>query len=299
MNIKKIPKIFWHSCKNIFQVFLRATTDFIKNDGIEHSGYIAFLSMLSFFPFVIFFTFILGLIGQTAIGIYSTKLILSSLPTDMSAIINPIIQEITSNPSFSVLSIAFLSIIWTASSFVEGLRTILNKIYRVENKPHYILRRILSILEFFMITFVIISAVFGLIILPQIIQKINSILVGSVYSTPILWIKIRGFATYSILFFMISLIYYLIPNKKQKIDFIFPGAFITLTGWVISGKLFTLYLKNFNQFNIIYGSLGGVVITLIFFYIISAILVYGAEFNYYFGERFLKKFVRRINVFQK
>lgn len=297
MKIKKLPKTLLIFSKHFYHAFYEAIFDFMRNDGLEHSGYIAFLIMLSFFPFIIFLTFIIGIIGQTTLGLQFTNLFLNSVPTDMANTIRPIIQEITGNPSPSILSLAFLSIIWTASSFVEGLRTILNKIYRVKNKPAYIFRRVLSILEFFMITFVIISVIFGLIIGPSVVQKINSIMKTNSQDASILWGQIRGFITYLILFFMISLIYYIIPNKKQKMEFIFPGAFITLIGWIISGKLFTLYLKNFNQFNVIYGSLGGVIISLLFFYIISAVLVYGAEFNYHFGENFLNRFLKRIDLF--
>jgi len=299
MKLNKPFKILWNFIKHLCEIFLKSVVDFIENDGFEHAGYIAFLSMLALFPFVIFFTFILGLIGQTAMGLHLTNTILGSFPKDIGNTISPIIKQITTDPSFGILSLAFLSIIWTASSFVEGLRTILNKIYRVQERPRYIFRRFLSILEFFFITSVIISTIFGFIIIPQIVRKINEILAGNDNNVVILWIKIRGVITYLILFLMISLIYYLIPNKKQKMEFIFPGALITLIGWIISGKLFVVYLKHFNQFNIIYGSLGGVIISLIFFYISSAIFIYGAEFNYYFGERVFSKILRRINIFQK
>jgi membrane protein len=296
--MKKISKKFGNFIKNLSIVFYKSSLNFIENNGIEQAGYIAYLIMLSLFPFVIFLTFILGLIGQTTIGLHFTNLILNSMPQDMGNTMVPIMNEITKNPSPSILSLAFLSIIWTASSFVEGLRTILNQIYKVKNKPTYILRRILSIIEFGFITLTMITAVFGFIIIPQLLQKLNALLAGNGYHGTILWTNVRGFITYMILFFMISLIYYMIPNKKQKIEFIFPGALVTLIGWIISGKLFTIYLKNFNQFNLIYGSLGGVIISLIFFYIISAILIYGAEFNYYFGEKFLKNsFIKKLDVF--
>jgi membrane protein len=290
-------KTIKHFLKNLFQVFYISILDFDKNNGIEHAGNLAFLSMLSFFPFIIFFTFILGLIGQTAAGTEFINLVLTSIPPDIENIARPIIQEITKNLSFGVLSLVFIGIIWSGSSLVEGARTILNRTYRVAHQPPYILGRILSILEFFAITFVIVSTIFGLIIIPQMIQRMNVDFIKDNYNHLILYTRTGSFITYVVLFKMTSLLYYLTPNKKQKFEFVFPGALITTTGWVIAGKLFSFYIKTFDDFSIIYGSLGGVIIALVFFYIISIIFIYGAEFNYHFGEKFLNKFLRRIKIF--
>jgi membrane protein len=87
-----------------------------------------------------------------------------------------------------------------------------------------------------------------------------------------------------LLFVAISYIYYLLPNIKQRLISVVPGAALVVVLWIGAAYLFTLYLSNFNQVNLIYGSLGGVIAALVFFYICNIIFIFGAELNYQIVE---------------
>jgi len=88
-----------------------------------------------------------------------------------------------------------------------------------------------------------------------------------------------------------SLLYYVIPNVKQKITKTFPGAILTVFLWFQIQKLFSYYLDNFHQFNFIYGGLAGIMIYLMFFYLVNLIFIFGAQFNYHL-YRVYKIFLR-------
>lgn len=83
-----------------------------------------------------------------------------------------------------------------------------------------------------------------------------------------------------LLFLGASFLYYILPNVKLNFIDVFPGALLTVILWVISGYLLSTYIVYYNQLNLMYGSLGSIIVTLIFFYIINMIFIYGAEFNY-------------------
>lgn len=83
-----------------------------------------------------------------------------------------------------------------------------------------------------------------------------------------------------LLFLGASSLYYILPNVKLNFIDVFPGALLTVILWVISGYLLSTYIVYYNQLNLMYGSLGSIIVTLIFFYIINMIFIYGAEFNY-------------------
>lgn len=272
----------------LYKVFKNSTIDMIKQDGVEHSGYIAFLCLLSFFPAVIFGVAIAGLVGGSELGTSAINAFMSNVPENMATSLKPIITEIISGPSQSILSIAFAGIIWTASSEIEGLRTILNRAYRVSSPPTYILRRLLSILHFLFFIAAIMATIFAFVLIPILWGKINEIL-GLGNTINLSFLNNRYLILSLVLLLITSMAYYVIPNIKLKWKFILPGAFTTVIGWLISGKIFGIYLAHFSQFNLIYGSLGGIVISLIFFYIMSMIFVWGAEFNYQFGTTFSKK----------
>ena len=61
---------------------------------------------------------------------------------------------------------------------------------------------------------------------------------------------------------------------------VIPGSFLTVILWIISGHLLSQYIVYYNQLSIVYGSLGSIIITLLFFYVINMLFIYGAVFNY-------------------
>jgi membrane protein len=192
----------------------------------------------------------------------------------------PRIQEIISGPPQSFLTIAIIGVIWTASSSVEGLRTILNRAYRVHLPPPYLLRRLISIIEFFIITFSITAVIMIFVVIPSFFKNSEIELLLNFFINH----EIPNLGQFIIFIFLccaVSLLYYSIPNVKQKITKTFPGAILTVILWTITQKAFLYYLNQFDQFNFIYGSLAGIMIYLMFFYLVNLIFIFGAEFNYH------------------
>jgi membrane protein len=85
---------------------------------------------------------------------------------------------------------------------------------------------------------------------------------------------------------IVAYLYYILPNIRQRLIDVIPGAIVTILLWVIAATAYTAYLTTFNQVNLIYGSLGGIIASLIFFFIINLCFIIGAEFNYHFAEAF-------------
>ncbi len=273
------------------KIFRKSVIDTINHDGIEHAGYLAFLSILSFFPSLIFLIAVIGLFGESKIGTDFLHELVSSLPNEMSRGLTPRINEIISGPSDGYLTIAIIGVIWTASSSVEGCRTILNRAYRVAFPPPYILRRLVSIFEFFIIIIVIISGILIFVIVPVILkyfEKQFSIKLAIDYD----FFYLRQLAIFSILTISTSVLYFALPNVKQKIWQTIPGSVLAVILWITLVDFFSLYLENFDQMNFVYGSIAGIIISLMFFYLISLVFIFGAEFNYNFHrvyQFFLKK----------
>jgi membrane protein len=93
-------------------------------------------------------------------------------------------------------------------------------------------------------------------------------------SNQIVWISL------TVIFLGISVAYYFLPNLKQRAHSVVPGAAVVTFLWIEAAHLLSLYLAQFGQLNLIYGSLGGVIATLLFFYVSNIIFIYGAELNY-------------------
>ncbi|APR98506.1 YihY/virulence factor BrkB family protein [Wolbachia endosymbiont of Folsomia candida] len=263
----------------IIYCLYRALIDTIYNDGIEHAGYLSFLLLLSIFPFLI----VLIALGSTFANFLDQYnigwvFIIDNMPQDILASLMPRIREIISGPPQSLLTLAIVGSVWTASSTVEGFRTILNKAYKVPVSPHtYIWRRVLSILQFLVVTLIITLTIVFSTLAPMLVDFSYQ---GISYTKYLL--------VEFVLFTVVSWLYFMLPNIKQNVSDVFPGSCVAVVLWTISASAFKQYLKtSFDQLNLIYGSLGGVVVSLLFFYMLSLIFIYGAKFNFqlkYFNE---------------
>ena len=251
----------------------------IDHDGVEHSGYMSFMVLVSIFPFFIFILAFTSFFGASELGEKFVEIALENMPDHSIDSIRARISELMKAPPQGLLTLAIFGTIWTSSSFVECLRTILNRVYEIKSPPNYIFRRLLSIAQFLIISTVISLAMFLLIIIPIGLAKFSSFLILIEDYKEILNIIRYGVVTLA-LFLGVCSIYYIIPNAKLKFLEVIPGALLTVILWSISGYLLSTYIVYYNQLNIVYGSLGSIIVTLIFFYIVNMIFIIGAEFNY-------------------
>lgn len=252
----------------------------IDHDGIEHAGYLAFLGLLSMFPFLVFVVAIAGVIGQGAAGAALITSVLKSLPWQVAAALEPRVIEIVSGPPQGLLTIAIIGIIWTASSAVEGIRTVLNRAYHVTAPPAYWFRRSLSILQLLAFAFLVIMAMLLVVFVPVLVHHLELLLGADFIPGDMEWRNIIYVMAPAILFVGVASIYYALPNIRQNVMAVAPGALVVAILWICAARLFTMYLMNFDQVNLVYGSLGGIIAALVFFYICNIIFIFGAELNY-------------------
>lgn len=288
----------------------RAGDNMVNHDGVEHAGYLSFVTLLAFFPFMVFFVAILGALGQTSAGDHFIHMILDNAPQYAIEAIMPRIDEILSGPPHALLTISILFTIWTSSSIVEGMRTVLNRAYHVHTPPNYYRRRATSIIQILLLTAILIISMLGLIIIPNIFNRIYGLFFsyqvisgGDTTALPqftffsnATWEFVRYVFAILILTFFVCTLYYVLPNVRHKWRDTLPGAVITVIGWVLLTKGMTYYLINYSQLNLVYGSLANIIIFLLFFYIINMIFIYGAEFNYLLEKYLGHKIVQKLDV---
>ena len=101
--------------------------------------------------------------------------------------------------------------------------------------------------------------------------------------------KLKPLLLMFFMFVFVLSINYIIPSRQQKMKFVIPGSILTTIGWFLSIKILTFYLTKVAEFQAVYGSLAGIIITLFFFHIMTIILIFGAEFNYNLKDVFKMK----------
>jgi membrane protein len=278
MIIKKIVYFF----KSMIMAFYNALTiGVMKHDAIEHAGYLAYISMLALFPFLVLVMVGVGQLGEMQIGASFIQMLFENLPQQAVDALQPRIDEISKGPPQGLVTISIIGAIWTASSTLEGLRTTMNRAYHVSTPPAYIFRRLLSVVQLVILTFIIITGLTILVVMPYArelaekwfelghLSKQGGEVSDAIFSFSIV-----------ILYIVVCIIYYVLPNIKQRFINVAPGAALTVLLWLGAISVYSYYLSKFNQVSIIYGSLGGVIASLLFFFIVNFCLIIGAEFNY-------------------
>ena len=274
------------SLRTFLDSFYKAGVNTVDQDGIEHAGYLAFVGLLGLFPFLVFVTALAGFLAQRQAGTEFIRLVLAQLPPDMVKGFTPRLTEIASGPPQGLLTVSILGAIWTSSSALEGYRTVLNRAYRVNAPPAYIWRRLLSIAQILILSFVIVMAMIVFIMLPIGWEKFA--LAAGKSGLALTRSEIVGILV-AVIFVGISLAYYILPNLKQKFYCVAPGAALVTLLWIAAARLLSLYFSRFSAENLIYGSLGSVIAALLFFYVGNVLFIYGAEFNHLLKESLSEK----------
>jgi membrane protein len=251
---------------------------FINDGGTTQAGSIAFTMLFALFPFLIFLTTLAGEFGQEEAARRFVDLSLEGLPQEVVDAIRPAIDQVVDVRRTGLMTISILVAIWTASSGIEALRTALNTAYGIEDSRPYWWQRLQSIL------FTIIMSVAILVLMIVVVAGpfIWNFLVD-LFKVPASWgwlyTGVRYLFAVLLLYAVVALLYQWLPNRHLRGYEILPGAAVTVVAWLVTASLFSLYLQNLGRFSVTYGSLGGIVVTLMFFYLSAAIFIFGAEVN--------------------
>ena len=265
------------SLKTILSSFYKAGCNTVEHDGVEQAGNLAFLGLLALFPFLVFIVSLAGFLAEGQAGKQFIQLFVAQLPPEVASALAPRLIEIMSGPPHALLTVSILGAIWTSSSAVHGYRYVLNRAYRVGTPHPYVWGRLLSVAQTLLLSFIVVIAMTVLVVLPLAWEKIEPAFGKLGYG--IRHEHIVGLSFLAILS-GVSSAYYFLPNLKQSIRSAAPGAMLVTFLLIASAQGLSLYLARSRQTSLIYGSLGGFIATLLFFYVSNIIFIYGAELNY-------------------
>lgn len=266
-----VKKLFGYIESNILY---KCCYNLLKHEALEFAGYLTYLTVLSIFPFIFIVFAFISTIDETKYGVEFFAYILNNVPPYFRDTFGKQITDIGNGPSVNLMNVAIIGAIWTASSSVEALKSIFNRIYLVQANQHYIIGRLTSILQFMTFVFAILLALIAFIVLPELRAHLPEVMQFKYLGGQFNIVFLNMF-----LCLIVAMIYYVLTRARISFLSTIPGAIITVTVWNISSESLSYYMSNFRQVSLMYGSLASVIITLIFFYIINVALIFGAEFN--------------------
>ena len=249
------------------------------NDGFLYAGNIAYMSMLAIFPFFITGAAIFAAVGEGSDRAASINAILLALPPVVAEVIEPVARNVIEARQGWLLWVGGALGLWTVGSLIETIRDLLRRAYGTEATQAFWLYRLAS-------TAMIIGAVVLLML-----SLIAQVMIGAAQQLieayfPLLnealgQLALARFVPGFGLFGSIYALFYILTPSPYRLKRYpkWPGAVATTLWWVGVTVALPPLLRSFFAYNLTYGSLAGIIITLLFFWLVGLGLVIGAQLN--------------------
>lgn len=243
---------------------------------------LAYFFLLSLFPLLIFIVTLLPYLNLDEAQVF--RFIENYAPAEVYILIEGTLSDILLNRNGGLLSIGIIGTIWSASNGMNAIVKSLNRSYEIEEtRPFFIVRGLSVVFTLLMIVLFIIA-----LILPVFGQQIGSILFsyfGFEESFIKLWNNLRWTITPLIMFVVLVALYWIVPNQKLFLKSVLPGAAFAAIGWISVSLGFSYYVTNFGNYSSTYGSIGGIIVLMLWLYITGIILLVGGQINAVMQER--------------
>ena len=239
---------------------------------------LAFNFFLAFFPAIIVLFTLIPYIPVDGFQETLMDILMNILPPSTNEITLETLDDIINNQRGGLLSLGFVLAIYFSTNGINSLIEAFNASYHISKTESILKQRFLSLIITFTLTIILIFTI-ALIIFGQFIinylmeyEFINS-------NEKILFNLAKWFILISMLFLGISTIFNLGPSLKNKWRTFSPGAIFSTVFIIVTSLGFTYYIDNFGQYNKIYGSIGTLIIILLWIYFNAIILLTGFEIN--------------------
>ena len=262
------------------RVLLRAVSMFFGNHGMAVAGNMAFLTMLSLFPFIIFLVSVSGLMGQTERGLEAIAFMMSVLPPEVASVLEGPIRGIIENTGAEILTGSILFAIWTAANGVEAAREVLIIAFGKQHTRAIWVRRLESL---GIVVFGAITVVLGMsiqVLGPPLLKAFTSLFPDAVSSGIIIvWEYVSLLFSPLVLTLGLYAMYAALTPRKVVSPVRLPGTIFSLVVLLATARGLSVYLKYAGNYDVTYGSLAGVVVMQLFCFLVSVGFVLGAELN--------------------
>jgi membrane protein len=264
------------------QTIKRTLSEFSEDNLTDSAAALTYYAILSIFPALLALVAIVGLVGDPqTVTKEMTTLVTSIGPASAAQTFKAPIEGLTKSSSTAgiLLIVGIASALWTASGYVGAFMRASNVIYEVEEGRSIIKLRPLQMLVTLVLVVLLALVLVALVLTGPLASKVGSAVgIGSTAVT--VWNIAKWPVLLIVVSFMIALLYYASPNAKlRSLRSIVPGAFLAVVVWLVASAAFAFYVANFGSYNKTYGTLGGIIIFLVWMWITNVAILLGAEIN--------------------
>lgn len=259
----------------------RVWSEINEDDIFGRSAQLSYYFLLALFPLLLFVTALLGQFADAGSELRESLLSLlgSVVPQEAGDLIHETIEQVEQGSGGGKISFGILATLWAASNGMTAICQTLNIAYEVEETRPWWKVRLVSLGLTVALSVLILSAITLTLFGGHIAEYIAaSFSFGQVFTWA--WKILQWPVVLLFVLVAFALIYYLAPDvRERRWHWVSPGAFVAVVLWLVVSFAFRTYLGYFNSYNATYGSLGAVIILMLWFYFTGAAILIGGEVN--------------------
>ena len=264
LTVRELARRVWHEID--------------KDEVVDRAASLAYYFLFALFPALLFLTALIGLLPIPNLLDRLMEYVARALPMDAASVTQKTLREIIGGAHGGLLSIGVLGALWAASNGMSSIITALNAVYDVRETralwKHKVLALGLTLLFSLFILTALVLMVFG----PKIGETIASwVGLGGLFT--VVWNVVSIPIVIVLVTVGVTVVYYLAPDADQKFRWVTPGATLAVLLWLTMSYGLRLYVSQFANYNATYGSIGGVILLMLWLYLSGAALLLGAEVN--------------------
>lgn len=251
----------------------------LTNDNVFNgAAALAYYWTLAIFPALIFLLSLIPYLPIDDLDSAIMDLLHQALPGEAAGALTENVQRLANERQGGLLSLGLLGTLWAASSGMYAIMQQLNITYGVKEGRSFIKARGVALLLTLLFGVLILGA-FTLVVLGGVIQNWLASTLGQSEALLFAFSAARWVIIVMALLLGFALMYYLGPNTKQQFKWITPGSVVGVLMLTLASLVFRFYVANFGQYDATYGSLGAMIILMLWLYIAGLVLLAGSEVN--------------------
>jgi membrane protein len=260
----------------------RTVTEFQEDNLSDWAAALTYYGLLSLFPALIAMVSLIGIFGDPKTTTQKlTEIITEIGPGSAAETFEGPIKSITENQGTAGLAfvLGLAAALWSASGYVGAFTRASNIIYETpEGRPFWKLRPLQIGVTLAMIIMMALLAV-GLVLTGPVVEAIANP-IGLSSTAVDVWNIAKWPVMAAIFILMVNVLYYTTPNVKLRgFKWVTPGSILSIVVWIIASALFAFYVANFSSYDKTYGTLAGLVVLLLWFWITNLAILFGHQMN--------------------
>ena len=252
--------------------------DVVRNETLQAAAALSYYCILAVFPCLIFLSAVLGYMPLPNLFGAVLTLMQHLLPSNTMQTIYSVLSDVLSANRGTWLSVGMLGTLWVMSTAFDAMIDALNTAYDVTDDRPFWKTRLLALGLAAITGLLLLCALAVMIVGP----RFGEWLTERFYLSGLfvrLWPLIHWTIAIGATVFAVEVLYFLAPNVKQRFQATLPGAILSVTFWICLSYLLGLYFRHFADYNRTYGTLGGFIAFMTWFYWTSFFFIAGAELN--------------------